>query len=299
MNIVSPEFLRTDYNSVIEQELSSLYEPYKEDIDKVVDKERLDWELCSRGLLSEKDILSAYAKATELPVVSTDDINDLVMLKNISADYARSNCCLPLIKEVKEEEPKDGDDSITMLISDPYHVEQMIYLFAKLHNKNLKFSLMRRSSLDQLISEYYSQEEKETVSTDLGNSEEALKNMASEAKIVRFVNEIFSRAIELDVSDIHIEPEENNLAIRFRIDGILHDSMHATISQYPAIASRIKLIGGLNIAETRLPQDGRTDIQLGKHSIDIRISTIPTTMATPTGRLSPAAMRKYRNEITS
>jgi type II secretory ATPase GspE/PulE/Tfp pilus assembly ATPase PilB-like protein len=108
------------------------------------------------------------------------------------------------------------------------------------------------------------------------DSEEALMSMASEAKIVRLVNEMFSRAIEMDASDIHVEPDEKKLSIRFRIDGKLYETMTPPFALYPAIASRIKLVGGLNIAERRLPQDGRTDLQIGRNLIDIRISTIPT-----------------------
>ena len=80
----------------------------------------------------------------------------------------------------------------------------------------------------------------------------------------------------MNASDIHVEPEENKYIIRFRIDGNLTEFMSGSINQFPAVASRIKLVGGLNIAESRLPQDGRTNIQLGKSDIDVRINTIPT-----------------------
>ena len=86
---------------------------------------------------------------------------------------------------------------------------------------------------------------------------------------------MFSQAIEKNASDIHVEPEETQLIIRFRIDGVLHEYLTLPLVDYPAIASRIKLIGNLNIAESRLPQDGRTNFQLGQYDIDIRISTIP------------------------
>jgi type II secretory ATPase GspE/PulE/Tfp pilus assembly ATPase PilB-like protein len=108
------------------------------------------------------------------------------------------------------------------------------------------------------------------------DSEEALRSLASEAKIVRLVNDMFSRAVEMEASDIHVEPDEKKLSIRFRVDGKLYEAMTPSLSLYPAIASRIKLVGGLNIAERRLPQDGRTDLQIGKSLIDVRISTIPT-----------------------
>jgi len=82
--------------------------------------------------------------------------------------------------------------------------------------------------------------------------------------------------VEMEASDIHVEPDEKKLSVRFRVDGKLYEVMNPSLSLYPAIASRIKLIGGLNIAERRLPQDGRTDLQIGKNLIDVRISTVPT-----------------------
>ena len=96
-----------------------------------------------------------------------------------------------------------------------------------------------------------------------------LRSMAGEARIVRLVNDIFTRAIELGASDIHIEPGEESVAVRCRVDGVLTEIISAPLSQFPAIASRIKLLGGLNIAESRLPQDGRTNIQLGRQELDM------------------------------
>jgi type II secretory ATPase GspE/PulE/Tfp pilus assembly ATPase PilB-like protein len=93
---------------------------------------------------------------------------------------------------------------------------------------------------------------------------------------VRLVNDMFARAIEMCASDIHVEPAENALIVRFRVDGILQEVMTPAANMFAAIASRLKLIGGLNIAESRLPQDGRTDLQIGRAQIDVRISTLPS-----------------------
>ena len=89
------------------------------------------------------------------------------------------------------------------------------------------------------------------------------------------MNDIFSRAVELGASDIHVEPGEEQVDVRCRVDGVLTRILSCPLSQFPAIASRIKLISGLNIAESRLPQDGRTNFQLGRTSLDMRVSTIP------------------------
>jgi type II secretory ATPase GspE/PulE/Tfp pilus assembly ATPase PilB-like protein len=179
--------------------------------------------------------------------------------------------CLPAEQE--------GSD-LTMLISDPYGLAKISYIFRKLYGYNINFQLARRSFIDRLIHAVYmdNNNTEDDIGMNIGDldSEEALMSMASEAKIVRLVNEMFSRAIEMDASDIHVEPDEKKLSIRFRIDGKLYEAMTPPFALYPAIASRIKLVGGLNIAERRLPQDGRTDLQIGRNLIDIRISTIPT-----------------------
>jgi type II secretory ATPase GspE/PulE/Tfp pilus assembly ATPase PilB-like protein len=99
--------------------------------------------------------------------------------------------------------------------------------------------------------------------------------MAGEARIVRLVNDIFTRAIELGASDIHIEPGEDYVSVRCRVDGVLTEIMSCPLAQFPAISSRIKLIGKLNIAESRLPQDGRADVTLNGKILDMRISTLP------------------------
>ena len=99
--------------------------------------------------------------------------------------------------------------------------------------------------------------------------------MAGEARIVRMVNDIFARAVELSASDIHVEPGEDSVVVRCRVDGVLTEIMSTPIRDFPAISSRIKLIAGLNIAESRLPQDGRTTFQLGRTELDMRVSTIP------------------------
>jgi len=100
--------------------------------------------------------------------------------------------------------------------------------------------------------------------------------MASEAPIVRIVNLLFNRAVESRASDIHIEPFENRLDVRYRIDGVLQDTESPPANATAAILSRIKLIAKINIAERRLPQDGRIQIQAHGKTIDLRVSTVPT-----------------------
>ena len=102
-----------------------------------------------------------------------------------------------------------------------------------------------------------------------------LKDLASEAPIIKLVNLFITRAVESRASDIHIEPFEDELKVRYRIDGVLHDIESIPKKLQAAIVSRIKIMAKLNIAERRLPQDGRIRIKVGEKEIDIRVSTIP------------------------
>jgi general secretion pathway protein E len=105
---------------------------------------------------------------------------------------------------------------------------------------------------------------------------EQLKDLASEAPVIRLVNLIISKAIEGRASDIHIEPFEKDLKVRYRIDGILHDVESPPKKLKAAMISRIKIMGKINIAERRLPQDGRIKLKVLGKDIDLRVSTIPT-----------------------
>ena len=103
-----------------------------------------------------------------------------------------------------------------------------------------------------------------------------LRDLASEAPVIRLVNVIINRAVEQRASDIHIEPFENELKVRYRIDGVLHDVETPQRRLTAAIVSRIKIMAKLNIAERRLPQDGRIKLRLMGKEIDLRVSTLPT-----------------------
>lgn len=103
-----------------------------------------------------------------------------------------------------------------------------------------------------------------------------LQKLAGEAAVVQLVNLMFAQAVRDRVSDIHIEPYERDVKIRFRVDGILHDSMNPPKRMHAAILSRLKILSELNIAERRLPQDGRIKLTIGNRQVDVRLSIVPT-----------------------
>ena len=108
-----------------------------------------------------------------------------------------------------------------------------------------------------------------------GGDEQQLRAMAEEAPVVELVSNLMAQAVEQRASDIHLEPEERTFSVRFRIDGVLHNRLHLPRDRFDAVASRLKLISGMDIAERRLPQDGRLSTRVGGQEMDIRVSALP------------------------
>ncbi|MCP3965535.1 MAG: Flp pilus assembly complex ATPase component [Lentisphaerae bacterium] len=225
----------------------------------------LDRRLCELGTVTESDIVTIYNEVTGIPCLDENELVPPEQFPDISQDYLTGNCVLPY---------DWNEENVTLLISNPYMRSAHYYFFKTYFNLEADFRLVRRSLLERVINIAYTDNDKDE-GLSLEGDEDTLRNLASEARVVRLVNEMLTQAIEQEASDIHIEPEASHMSIRFRIDGILRDYLTCPLSDYPAIASRIKLLGGLNIAESRLPQDGRTNFHVGRYDIDIRISTIP------------------------
>ncbi|MDD3118904.1 MAG: GspE/PulE family protein [Victivallales bacterium] len=249
--------------------LEPLRPGYYDAVEASDDPAEIDHAICKDGIITETELLEIYAKALRLPFldeVEEESFSLDTALHSISPDYLAEYCCFAY---------ESSPDFFGLLVSDPYHLEQHEYFFKRFHDIEVNFKFARRSFIERAVtSVYHSENENEAALIDSAD-EEALRAMADETMIVRLVNEMFARAIELNASDIHIEPEESKMVIRFRIDGVLQEYLSVPYNQFPAVASRVKLISGLNIAESRLPQDGRTSIKIGAREIDIRISTIP------------------------
>ena len=118
---------------------------------------------------------------------------------------------------------------------------------------------------------------KELAAEDLYAADNArpLWEMAEEAPVIEFVNGLLAQAVDLKASDIHIEPSENDFAVRMRVDGVLQTTQTQPVERFSGVASRLKLVSGLDIAERRLPQDGRLSARIAGHDMDIRVSTVP------------------------
>ncbi|MBQ7393543.1 MAG: type II/IV secretion system protein [Lentisphaeria bacterium] len=224
-----------------------------------------DRKLLSAGNVTEQEMLQLYAEHFHLPVAEEEEIGEPEIYPGISPEALERLGALPFAWD---------EDWVRILISDPYGLDEAEYLFRRSLKLRCKFELCRRAFLERLLSKAGRQDE-QTADDSMQEDENTLRTMAGEARIVRLVNDIFSRALDLGASDIHVEPGEESVSVRCRVDGVLTEIMNVPRSQFAAISSRIKLIAGLNIAESRLPQDGRTNFQLGRMKLDMRVSTIP------------------------
>ena len=225
-----------------------------------------EWELSAKGLLSEQDILDLYLKHSALELTDDESFDEPMVFEGINPNYLKEWICLPL---------RFDDNSIDIAIATPYDIDAIKMHWKHMFKLDVHLSLARRSIIERSIEDLYFNID---ISDNLSAfSAESLKDIAQEAPIVRLVNDLFSRAIEMNASDIHIEPSEDKLDVRFRIDGILEEIASPPITLGPRISARLKVMSRLDISERRVPQDGRIKMQLSKkRAIDFRVNTCPT-----------------------
>src|SRR6201999_287232 len=179
----------------------------------------------------------------------------------------------------------EDDSKVTLLMADPAEAypRQAVELAS---GKSVDVKVGFRSEIDDLIERYYGQGRSamgtivENLTDEQGRGEddiEHLRDLASEAPVIRLVNLVIQRAVEQRASDIHIEPFENRLKVRYRIDGVLQEVESPPAASTAAVISRVKIMAKLNIAERRLPQDGRIMIRVQGKELDLRVSTVPTS----------------------
>lgn len=219
------------------------------------------------------------SSSAEKRFIKTEDLPNVpFFLEGISSRFIREHMAVPL--ELK-------NNILKVIMADPADRDTIDALKVATSADVLVYTTDDRA-LHEYISKFYGQESGDisSIVEDIGESgyefirEEEddvghLKDLASEAPIIRLVNLIISRAVENRASDIHIEPFEDELKVRYRIDGVLHDAESTPRRLHAAIVSRIKIMAKLNIAERRLPQDGRIKLKIGDQEIDLRVSTVP------------------------
>ncbi len=257
----------------------------KEDLERVFPPNQpagelsVEERLISAGLLSPEQLRSATEEFFGVPFASQDDFpKEPVLFDHLSIQFMKESKFIP---------SRVTENTLTVIMSNPldfYTIDAIrmatnfeIHVLAGRENEIVE--AIERSygagatSMEKII------EDTEAVPEYRGEDEENvdhLRDMASEGPVIRLVNLIITRAIELRASDIHFEPFEEQFRVRYRIDGVLHDVESPPKRLQAAIASRVKIMAKLNIAERRLPQDGRIMLRVKGKEIDFRVSSIPT-----------------------
>ena len=236
--------------------------------------ERLGRILVELGYISEKDLLKELSTQIEVPLFTENLMPAVPVMEELfSVNFMKHNKFVPISYE-------DGVLSIAAVYPNDY---TLVNTIRQLTQHEIKTYLASENDVNELINKLYAEGSTEMdriiEGMEAGDADvdiEQLRDMASEAPVIKLVNMFLQRAVESRASDIHIEPFEKELRVRFRIDGILHDIETPPKHLKAAIISRIKLMAKLNIAERRLPQDGRIKIRILGKEIDLRVSTLPT-----------------------
>ena len=232
--------------------------------------------------ITADDVAKALAEQLDLEYddeLEADEI-DPQLVSRMSLSYVRANEMLPLVADETTVRLAVVDPLNTFAIDDirvllNREVELVVVaretLSAAMHRV-----FDRRAGADQVVGDLQ-EEDLGSLAHDLDDQAKDILDEDDEAPIIRLVNSILNQAIKERTSDIHIEPYERDIVIRFRKDGVLKEIVRAPKRFQASIASRIKIMGNLNIAEKRLPQDGRIRIKIAGRDVDLRLSTVPTT----------------------
>jgi general secretion pathway protein E len=239
---------------------------------------RLDQVLTQLGLMSDRGLAEALAELIAAPVVVASDYPDRPLFHDrLKAKFLRRARALPIAAT---------DDRATLAMADPLDVFTRNAVAAALGRPvavAVAIPVELEAALDRLYAELAeggdAEEMLDEVLPDAEPAEEdaeRLKDLASEAPVIRLVNQLVARAVETRASDVHLEPFPDRLRVRYRYDGVLHEIEPPPARLQAAIISRIKIMARLDIAERRLPQDGRIKLTVRGHEIDFRVSTIPS-----------------------
>ena len=239
---------------------------------------RLDQVLTQLGLISDRGLAEAYAQLTVAPLVKVADYPDAPLFRDrLKPKFLRRARALPIAA---------SDDRATVAMADPLDFFARNAISAAL-GRPVGIAVAVPIELEAALDRLYAGPEEgvdgeeilDETAPDAEPAEEdaeRLKDLASEAPVIRLVNQLIARAVETHASDIHLEPFPDRLRVRYRYDGVLHEIEPPPARLQAAVISRVKIMARLDIAERRLPQDGRIKLTVRGHEIDFRVSTIPS-----------------------
>jgi len=231
--------------------------------------------LVKLGLCSELDVADAFVAEGDFEKVTSDQYPlEMQLPEAVSLRFLKNYHVIGL---------SHTDNDITVAMMDPED-QFTISALSLMTGKSIIAKVGLLSEIDAALDVQYGEDRSkmdklidDLAVDDLGEEDlEHLKDLASEAPVIKMVNLIMQRAIETRASDIHIEPFEQTLKVRLRVDGVLQEIDAPNVKSTAAVISRIKIMAKLNIAERRLPQDGRIKVQMIGKELDLRVSTIPT-----------------------
>lgn len=273
-----------------EQQLAKFFEEVNGD-------ERVDDALLRCPYFTEEVVLRLFASAlgwdylTELP----EDAVPPEFIESVPASYAQHHYLIGVKTEALLDGHSDDDGTLaeegelTVVLSKPLDMTALDNI-SKMTGLSVRPAVSTRAAITSIIDNAYEQRSSviEEVAEELDSQNleqlvdevsgsDDLLDVVNRPPVIRLVNDILFRALQLRASDIHVHPFESRIQIRYRVDGILYDVLSLNRNVLPLVISRIKVMAGMDIAERRLPQDGRTSVRLGQREVDLRISTVPTS----------------------
>uniref|UniRef100_A0A7V6CED7 Type II/IV secretion system protein n=1 Tax=Thermodesulfobacterium geofontis TaxID=1295609 RepID=A0A7V6CED7_9BACT len=227
--------------------------------------------LISLGVLSEEQLVEALSLYLGIPILDNNfEIEEFLknsLNEKLNIKFLIEKKCIPI---------KIDSETQTLFIatSDPFNYETFNYI-TNLTGFKIKLFLTTEEKIKALSKAFIFEDTTEIKSLEIDEDVEKLTELAFEAPVIKYLNNLITKAVDLRATDIHIENYKNKGRVRFRIDGILHDIEFLDENFARAVISRIKLLSNLNIAERRLPQDGKFSTRVSSIVLDIRVSTIP------------------------
>lgn len=234
---------------------------------------RFDQALVKLGLVNETDLAGALAELLGIPLLKLDDYPTTSILnEDINLHFLHENQILPIA---------NFPDHLEVAVSDPldftYFVNALCLKLGKPVYPRVGVPALINEALRKIYGEDNTKDEKYGLEADWSDEDlERLKDQASDGPVVKLVDRLIENAVEIRASDIHVEPFEDSLRIRFRLDGLLKSEEIFPKNYSPTVISRLKIMAKLDFAERRLPQDGRMRMAVRGNMVDFRVSTTPT-----------------------
>ena len=240
--------------------------------------EKLGALLVTLGVVAQREIAEALALQLGLALMELGAYPEFPILEErVSARFLREMHALPV---------REDDTEVALAMVDPtdsYTIDALAMVTGRVVRPLVAIPTELESALERLYgtgksaqSQVIGDVETRVDELDFSADVQQLKDLASEAPVIRLVSLIITNALDMRASDIHVEPFENRLSVRYRVDGVLHDVESPPKRLAAPVISRIKIMANLDIAERRLPQDGRIRLRVQGKEIDLRVSTVPT-----------------------